>query len=159
MVVSVLPEALIASTTARPSGSEKPPSIRIASLAPDSSTGARKKPRSPAGRACHCSGAAPWAWAPPREKAAPAAAVWTKSRRVIMGVLSRLESDERIVGIRGVKKNCSSVDFPYVKSKQSARGRSRRIRQPEAPGLLRRGGGGRHLHRGGGAAGRHEGSS
>jgi hypothetical protein len=50
MVVSVLPVALIASATALPSGSVKPPSISTASREPVTRTGARKNPFSPAGK-------------------------------------------------------------------------------------------------------------
>ena len=50
MVVSFLPLALMASASALPSGSVKPPSIRTASRAPEIITGARKNPFSPAGK-------------------------------------------------------------------------------------------------------------
>src|SRR3954465_5910795 len=76
MVVGFLPVALMASATALPSDSVKPPSISTASLGPDTRTGARKKPFCPAGKCFQAS--PPAAWPRPagaKTAAAPAARV------------------------------------------------------------------------------------
>src|SRR5688572_8702671 len=64
----------MASASARPSDSVNPPSIRIASLSSVSRTGARRKPRSSAGKCFQDKGVAARAPAPPDDSTAAAAA-------------------------------------------------------------------------------------
>src|SRR5438445_13790057 len=106
MVVSFLPLALMASASALPSGSVKPPSIRTASRAPEINTGARKNACSPVGKCFQVRLVfAAIAFFTPRMAVATlaAATVLITSLRVVMGLrLLKAPATARGITLHGV---------------------------------------------------------